>query len=65
MVNRLAGDVLRCLAAIFMLLATVGGTTAGEAGAEWGKPVDGLACRLVLETRYVVGQPIVPPQAAL
>jgi len=60
MANRLAGDVLRCLAAFLVLLAAVGGTTAGESGAEWGKPVDGLACRLVLETRYVVGQPIVP-----
>jgi hypothetical protein len=29
-----------------------------DKSAPWGEPVDGLACRLVLQQRYVVGQPI-------
>jgi hypothetical protein len=59
MVIRCPIDGFRYLLAFGALLA-VANAKADEPGGEWGKPVDGLACRLVLEPRYVVGQPITP-----
>ena len=32
-----------------------------EQKSPWGDPVDGLACRLVMQPRYVVGQAISAP----
>jgi hypothetical protein len=50
---------LRYVAACVVLLAAAG-ARADEPAGEWGAAVDGLACRLVLEPRYVPGQPITP-----
>jgi hypothetical protein len=42
------------------ILASVGSLDPATAAdtAPWGKPVDGLACRLVVQSRYVIGEPI-------
>ena len=48
----------------FVLAALVFAMTAKAAPAQdtkeipWGKPVDGLVCRLVIEPSYFIGQPI-------
>ncbi len=56
-----------CLLSL-VLAALMGGSAASTAaasgpavsadGGAWGKPIDGLACRLVVKPRYVVGQVI-------
>src|SRR5437763_195740 len=60
MANLTAHSIFRYGAACCVLLAAATSALAGEPGGAWGKPVDGLACRLVLESRYVIGQPIMP-----
>ncbi len=53
------------LALVAATLIASGDSPAQEPGTDepaggWGTPVDGLACRLLLEPRYAIGQPIVP-----